>query len=325
LRLLVIGGTRFLGRAIVDAALGHGHEVTLFNRGKTNPNLYPGLHTILGDRVHDAGVLRGRDFDVAIDVAGTHPAEVGPLVEILRGSVEHYVFVSTISVYADHSVPQVEGQAVLSVREDQSPGEAYGAAKAASERLVISAFGQRALVVRPGLIVGPHDATDRFAYWPRRIARGGRVLAPGGPAHSCQFIDVRDLGSWIVHGAESRLVGTFNATGRPTTLGELLARCQAVITASSSELVWVDDSALIGAGVSRWMGVPLWITEPGWEAANRASIDNALAAGLHCRSVDETIADTLAWDLARGGPPPGREGLSADEEARLLAACRLRA
>src|SRR5205085_5601830 len=148
LRLLVIGGTRFLGRAIVDAALGHGHEVTLFNRGKTNPHLYPGLHTILGDRVHDAGVLRGRDFDVAIDVAGTHPAEVGPLVEILRGSVEHYVFVSTISVYADHSIPQVEGQAVLSVREDQSPGEAYGAAKAASDRLVISAFGQCALVVR---------------------------------------------------------------------------------------------------------------------------------------------------------------------------------
>ena len=320
MRLLVIGGTRFLGRAIVDAALGRGHDVTLFNRGKTNPNLYPGLRTVLGDRAHDAGLLRGLRFDVAVDVAGIHPAEVRPLVEALGRGVDHYIFVSTISVYADHSIPQVEGQPTLAMREGQGPGEAYGAAKAASEELVTSAFGPRALVVRPGLIVGPHDPTDRFAYWPRRIARGGRVLAPGGPAHPCQFIDVRDLGSWIVCSAETRLAGTFNATGRPSTLGELLARCQAVITASSSELVWVDDARLIAAGVHRWMGVPLWIAEPGWESANETSIDMAVAARLTFRSIDETIVDTLAWDLARGGPAPGHEGLSKDDEARLLAA-----
>lgn len=321
MRLLVIGGTRFLGRAIVDAALGHGHDITFFNRGKTNPTLYPGLPTVHGDRTGDAGLLRGLTFDVAIDVAGTHPAEVRPLIEVLRDSIEHYVFVSTISVYADHSIPQVEGQPVLSVREGQSPGEAYGAAKAASERLVTSAFEDKALVVRPGLIVGPHDPTDRFAYWPRRIARGGRVLAPGGPDHPCQFIDVRDLGAWIVRGAESGLAGAFNATGHPSTLGHLLDRCQAVITASSSQLVWLDDAALIAAGVGRFMGVPLWVTEPGWEAVSQASIEKALAAGLCFRPVDETIADTLAWDLARGGPPPGHEGLSSEREAELLAVC----
>jgi 2'-hydroxyisoflavone reductase len=147
------------------------------------------------------------------------------------------------------------------------------------------------------------------------------VLAPGGPEHPCQFIDVRDLAAWIVHGAECRLAGTFNATGQPRTLGAFLARCQAVITASSSELVWIDDETLIAAGVNRWMGVPLWITEPGWEAASDVSIDKALSAGLRFRSLDHTIADTLAWDLARGGPPQGHEGLSEDDERRLLIAC----
>lgn len=318
MKILVIGGTRFLGRAIVDAALGHGHDVTLFNRGKTNPGLYPGLKTILGDRITDAHLVAGLDFDAVVDVAGKHPGEVSPILQNVCAIAGRYVFVSTISVYADHSVPQVEGQAVLEMREDQSAGEAYGAAKAASEELVISAFGERALVIRPGLIVGPHDQTDRFAYWPRRIATGGRVLAPGGPEHPCQFIDVRDLGEWIVRGAEEGLSGTFNATGKASTLGELLSRCQAVIGASKCELVWVPDDRLIRAGVTRWMGVPLWVTEPGWEAANRASIDKALAAGLAFRSLDETIADTLAWDLARGGPPPGQEGLSPTREAELL-------
>jgi 2'-hydroxyisoflavone reductase len=318
--LLVIGGTRFLGRAIVDAALGHGHQVTLFNRGRTNPDLYPGLRLIRADRNRDAGLLAAEPFDAAIDVAGMQPSEVEPIVVATRGSVGRYVFVSTISVYADHSVPQVEGQGVLLPREGQGPGEAYGAAKAASEQLVRDAFGERALVVRPGLIVGGHDPTDRFAYWPRRIAAGGRVLAPGGPDHPCQFIDVRDLGRFVVHAVERELAGTFNATGVPTTLGQLLESCQRVICGSVSELVWVPDEALIAAGVARWMGVPLWVTEPGWEAHAAASIERAMGAGLSFRPVEETISGTLAWDLARGGPPEGREGLSAEREAELLAA-----
>ncbi|MGI8493218.1 MAG: NAD-dependent epimerase/dehydratase family protein [Acidimicrobiales bacterium] len=318
MRLLVIGGTRFLGRAIVDAALGHGHDVTLSNRGRSNPGLYPGLETVIGDRVRDAGLLAGNTFDVAIDVAGMEPSDVTPMVKVLCDVVARYVFVSTVSVYADHSVPQVEDHAVLDLRDGQSPGEAYGAAKGACERIVQSAFGERALVARPGLIVGPHDQTDRFAYWPRRIARGGRVLAPGGPAHPAQFIDVRDLGSWIVHGAESGLGGVFNATGHPTTLGDLLGRCQEVIVGASSELVWVGDERLSKEGVEPWMGVPLWNAVPGWEGANQVSIDKAVSAGLRFRRVEETIADTLAWDLARGGPRPGHEGLSAQREEELL-------
>ena len=321
MNVLVIGGTRFLGRAIVEAALGHGHAVTLFNRGRSNPGLFPGLGRIRGDRVADAGLLGAESFDVAIDVAGMAPTDVAPVVDALAGRVGRYVFVSTISVYADHSIPQVEGAPTLPVREGQAPGEAYGAAKAAAEAVVSRVFGERALVVRPGLIVGPHDPTDRFAYWPRRIARGGRVLAPGGPGHPCQFIDVRDLGSWIVRGAEDDLAGTFNATGAPSTLGELLASCQKVVTAARSELVWVNDQSLLDAKVEPWMGVPLWVKVPGWEAHAEASIDRALSAGLAFRPIGETIADTLAWDLARGGPPSGREGLSTESEAELLAAC----
>ncbi len=319
--ILVVGGTRFLGPAIVEAALGRGHRVTLFNRGRSNPVLFPGLRQIRGDRVADAGLLGAESFDVAIDVAGMAPADVAPVVNALVGRVGLYVFVSTISVYADHSIPQVEGQRTLPVRKGQGPGEAYGASKAAAEAVVTEAFAERALVIRPGLIVGPHDRTDRFAYWPRRIARGGRVLAPGGPGHACQFIDVRDLGSWIVRGAENDLSGTFNATGIPTTLGELLNSCQKVITAARSELVWVSDQALLDAKVEPWMGVPLWVKVPGWEAHAEASIDKALATGLAFRSIEETIADTLVWDLARGGPPPGQEGLSAEREAQLLTVC----
>jgi 2'-hydroxyisoflavone reductase len=166
MRVLVVGGTKFLGRALVDAALGHGHGVTLFNRGKTNPGLYPGLELIRGDRRHDAQKLTGRAFDLVIDVAGMDPDEVGPIVEVLRGSASHYVFISTVSVYADHSGPQSEGDPVILPGDALSPGQPYGAGKAAAEKLVVEAFGERALVVRPGLIVGPHDPTDRFPTGP---------------------------------------------------------------------------------------------------------------------------------------------------------------
>jgi len=315
--ILIVGGTRFLGRAIVDAALGRGHELTLFNRGTTDPALFPGLETILGDRCHDASKLSGRSFDAVIDVPGMNPGDVRPVVDAVSSFVERYVFVSTVSVYADHSTPQVEGQPVLVPAEGQDPGVAYGAGKAAAEEVVINAFGDKALVARPGLIVGPHDPTDRFAYWPRRIARGGRVLAPGGPDHPAQFIDVRDLASWIMTAAEDGLGGVFNATGRPTTLGAVLEACQRVVTAPS-ELVWVDDEDLLAAGVNPWMGVPLWIRVPGWEAHAEVGIERASASGLVFRSLEETVRDTLAWDLARGGPSQGAEGLSHEWEQELL-------
>jgi len=316
-KLLVVGGTRFLGPAIVHAALGRGHVVTLFNRGISDPGLFPGLETVHGDRRQDASKLSGRPFDVVVDVAGMESGDVRPVIEAVSPFVDRYVFVSTVSVYADHSIPQIEGQSVLAPAEGQGPGEAYGAGKAAAEDVVVHAFGDKALVVRPGLIVGPHDPTDRFAYWPRRIARGGRVLAPGGPDHPAQFIDVRDLASWIIAASEDGMGGTFNATGHPTTLGAVLEACQRVVSASS-ELVWVKDDDLLAAGVNPWMGVPLWIRVPGWQAHAEVDIERALAAGLIFRPIDETVRDTLAWDVARGGLSQGAEGLTREREQELL-------
>jgi 2'-hydroxyisoflavone reductase len=316
--LLVLGGTKFLGRAIVDAALGRGHDVTLFNRGLTNPSLYPGLTTIKGDR-RTGGLqqLADRRFDAVVDVAAMLPEDVAPSSELLRGTVGRYVLISTLSVYADHGGPQVEGDTVLEQHEGQDVGTAYGSGKAAAERVVVGAFGDRALVVRPGLIVGPYDPTDRFAYWPRRMARGGRVLAPPRQ-HPTQFIDVRDLGQWIVHGVEAGLGGTFNATGVAGTMGDVIDACREVLAVRPTEMVWSSDEDLLATGLNPWMGLPLWIAAPGWEGASQADITRALANGLSLRPPRDTVRDTLIWDLARGGPPAGTEGLSAQREVELL-------
>jgi 2'-hydroxyisoflavone reductase len=320
MEILVLGGTRFLGRAIVEAALGRGHQVTLFNRGETNPHLFPGLETIKGDRTADVSGLAGREFDAAIDVAAMLPEHVEKTVGALRGDVAKYVFISTVSVYANHDITQKEGNAVLELREGMDEAEAYGANKAACESVVTGDFGRRSLIIRPGLIVGPHDPTDRFAYWPRRVARGGRVLAPGGPAHPAQFIDVRDLGSWVVHAVEHGLSGIYNATGEPSTLGVLLDACQEILAAHTAELVWVSDELLLGAGVEPWMGIPLWTAAEDWGSASDVDIRRALGAGLSFRPLIDTVRDTLVWDLARGGPDAGSEGLSAEREAELLTA-----
>jgi 2'-hydroxyisoflavone reductase len=316
-RLLVLGGTRFLGRAIVDAALARGHQLTLFNRGISNPDLFPGLETVHGDRRQGLAPLAGRQFDAVVDVAAMTPDHVAPAVDALESAVDRYLFVSTVSVYADHSVPQREEDAVIELREGLDFGAAYGANKAAAERVVVDAFGDRALVVRPGFIVGPYDQTDRFAYWPRRIARGGRVLAP--PAeHSTQFIDVRDLARWIVLGAEKGLGGTYNATGPTGSMGQLIDACLEAVATPSCSIEWASDAQLLAAGLDPWMGIPMWIAAPGWEGANQVVTERAQAAGLIVRPLGQTVADTLAWDLARGGPDPGNEGLSAAREAEIL-------
>jgi 2'-hydroxyisoflavone reductase len=318
MKVLILGGTRFLGRAIVDAALGRGDTVTMFNRGRTNPGLYPGLETITGDRAGDLAALAGRRWDVVVDVAAYDPEVVRRSAQALAGATERYVFVSTVSVYADHGVRQVEDAAVIGLRDGLPAGDLYGARKAAAERIASGTFGDRCLIARPGLIVGPHDPTDRFAYWPRRIARGGRVLAPGDPADPVQFIDVRDLAGWIADAYRRGLGGVFNVTGEPMPFGVLLERC-VTATGSDAELAWVPGDRLLAAGVDPWMGVPLWIGAPGWEGANDVDVSRALAAGLSFRPLTDTIRDTLSWDLARGGPAPGDEGLRAEEEQRLLA------
>jgi 2'-hydroxyisoflavone reductase len=318
MRLLVLGGTKFLGRATVDAALARGYELTLFNRGRTNPDLYPDVETIHGDRTEDLIGLEAREWDAVLDMATFLPRVVRLSVDALRGRVGRYVYVSSISAYADFTVAPVEGAAVAELADPNSESlDDYGALKAACERIVADAYGDAALIVRPGLIVGPHDPTDRFTYWPRRIAAGGRVLAPAPPDAPVQFIDVRDLGQWIVQATEGGESGVFNATGEPTTLAGLLDACQAV--SGPVDVVWVPSEKLVEAGVGEWMELPLWIAAPEFAAMQRADVSKAMQAGLTFRPLAETIADTLAWDAHRESPVAEGVGLTPERERELLA------
>ena len=319
MRILVLGGTRFVGRAIADAALGRGDTVTLFNRGKSNPGLFPGVETVIGDRTVDLALLDGREFDVVMDVACYDPAVARLSAEAFRGRTGRYVFVSSVSVYASQRTTeaQLEDAPVAELKPDVPDyPDNYGANKALCEQIVQDLYRERALVARPGLISGPNDPTDRFPYWPRRIARGGRVLAPGDPGDLTQVVDVRDLAAFLLDGCHRDRGGVFNVTGAPRPFGILLDLCRTA-TYSDAELEWISTDRLVAAGVDPGMGIPLWVGEPGYEAFNDVDSSHAVAAGLACRPVTDTIRDTLAWDLGRGGPE--KEGLSPAEEERLLA------
>jgi len=317
-RILVLGGTRFAGRAIVEAALGRGDTVTLFNRGQSNPGLYPGVETVAGDRTADLSPLDGRDFDAVVDVAAYEPETARLSAEAFADRTGRYVFVSTVSVYADQSTTaaQLEDAPLAQLKPGADFAENYGANKALCEGIVRGIYGDRALIGRPGLISGPHDTTDRFPYWPRRLARGGRVLAPGDPGDLTQVIDARDLAAFLLDGIHHDRGGVFNLTGAPRPFGILLDLCRGAVY-SDAQLVWIPSDRLTAAGVDPGGGIPLWVAEPGYEAFNDVDSSRALGAGLAYRSVTETIRDTLAWDLARGGPE--RDGLAPQEEERLLA------
>jgi 2'-hydroxyisoflavone reductase len=318
-RILVLGGTRFAGRAIVEAALGRGDTVTLFNRGITNRGLFPGVETVIGDRTEDLLPLGRREFDAVVDVACYDPATARVSAEALAGRVGRYVFVSTVSVYASQATTEAqrEDAPLAELKPDVADRlENYGANKALCEAVIREAYGERALIGRPGLISGPHDPTDRFPYWPRRIARGGRVLAPGDAGDLTQVIDVRDLAAFLLDGIHRGRGGVYNLTGAARPFGILLDLCRTA-TYSDAELTWVPTDRLVAAGVDPGAGIPLWVGEPGYEAFNDVDSSRALGAGLSCRSLTETIRDTLAWDLGRGGPE--KQGLDPDEEARLLA------
>jgi len=318
-QLLVLGGTRFLGRALVDDALARDHEVTLFNRGQTNPELFPEAEKLRGDRTRDVSALAGREWDAVLDVATLLPRVVRLSVEALRGRVGRCAYVSSVSVYADQSRPPVEGAPLLELEDPSDESiESYGALKAACERVVEDAFGEAATIVRPGLIVGPHDPTDRFTYWPVRVAAGGEVLAPGSPDDPVQFVDVRDLAAWILDLTERGTGGVFNATGESMPFQRLLDECRSV-SGSDARFTWVPSETLLEAGVEEWMGVPLWIASPGWDAANRVVVERAIEAGLSFRPLPETIRDTLAWHAEREWPLAEGVGLSSERERELLA------
>lgn len=316
MRLLVLGGPRFLGRALADAALSRGHELTFFNRGRTGPELYPEVQRLVGDRRGDLTALGGRRWDAVVDTSGYLPADVGASAEALAGS-GRYCFVSSVSVYADFSVPANEESAVAELGDlpaDEVTDESYGPLKALCEDAVRTVFDDRALVLRPGLIVGPHDPTGRFTYWPHRVARGGEVLAPGPPERRTQVIDVRDLAEWAIELCERDVGGTYNAIHPGVAFGELLDTCRSV-TASDAEPTWVTDAFLLEQGVGEWMELPLWLADPAFAAADDVEVRRALAAGLRFRPLAETVRGTL--DLAE---TTEAAGLAPEREAALLAA-----
>lgn len=325
MRLLILGGTLFLGRHLTQAALARGHDVTLFNRGLHNADLFPDVETLRGDRDGDLTSLEGRQWDAAIDVHGRVPRIVRASAALLAPAVGHYTFVSTTSVYGDQSIPHMDEHAPLATIADPTvedpTGPNYGPLKVLSEQAVEAALPGRALIIRPGLIVGPHDPTNRFTYWPHRVAQGGDVLAPDGPEHPARFIDARDLATWTIRMIESGTTGTYNARGPNETLtfGELLASCR-TITGSDARFVWVGEQFLLAAGVAPYTEMPLWIPNLP-ERAGFYSIDSsrAIAAGLTFRPVAETIRDTIAWDATQPPDAPRPCGLRPERERELLA------
>ncbi|HEY3962350.1 MAG TPA: SDR family oxidoreductase [Gaiellaceae bacterium] len=323
MKLVVLGGTKFLGRHVVDAALARGDEVTIFTRGQTNPDLYPGVEHLAGDRDGKLDALAGRTWDGVVDTSGYVPRVVRQSAELLRDAIGRYVFVSSVSAYGDHSTPLTESSPLARLEDPltEEVEAAYGALKAACEHVIDEVFDERATSVRAGLIVGPYDATERFTYWPRRIAEGGEVLAPGDPEAPVQFIDARDLAQWLLLLAERGPGGPLNATGPAArmTMRGTLERIKNGLGAECT-FTWVDDEPLLAAEVGPWMELPLWL--PGTEYAGmmQADISRALAAGLTLRSVEETARDTLAWALQAGEQ---RETLSRAREAELLAANRV--
>jgi 2'-hydroxyisoflavone reductase len=325
-RVLVLGGTRFVGRHLAAAALARGHRVTLLNRGVSAPGLFPEAEHLRGDRsAGEVGALAGRRFDAVLDPSGYHPPEVEATSRALRGSAGHYTFVSSISAYtqplpagADESTPllQAEGPPPAEIAGERD----YGALKALCELALERALPERLLRVRPGLIVGPFDYSERFTYWPRRIAEGGPALA-AEPAQPVQLIDARDLAGWILDCVETGRTGVYNAVGpeRPLAMAELLAAC-ADVAGDGGEPVWVGDDFLLERGVEPWEELPLWVPLP-YAGLLQVDGSRAYAAGLRARALGETIADTLRWDRSR---PPGerRERLSRERERGLLAAWR---
>lgn len=317
MKLLVLGGTGFLGRALVEAALGRGHEVTLFNRGQTNPDLFPEAEKLRGDRAVDP-IPEGR-WDVVVDTSGYLPGVVRHSADALRDSVERYVFVSSISVYADLSVGPTESSpraelGDMPIDDLRADYGNYGPLKALCEDVVTELFGERAVIVRPGLIVGPHDPTGRFTYWPHRIARGGEFVVPGPRESTVQFVDVRDLGEWIVDLGERRETGTFNATHPGLSWAELVEACQRV-AGNDGRPVWVDCEFLATQGVGEWLELPLWIQERESIGMMQADVSRALGAGLAFRPLDDTVRATL--ELAE---PMDDAGLKPKREAELLRA-----
>jgi nucleoside-diphosphate-sugar epimerase len=322
MRILVLGGTVFLGRHVAAEALGRGHELTLFTRGVHGAGLFGAAERLVGDRAGDLSALEQGEWDAVIDTSGYEAEHVGRLAERLADRAGHYVFVSSCNAYPGWPEEHVDEDSPVWQTDDAD----YGPQKAAGERAVAAAFPGRFATVRAGLICGPHDNVFRLPWWVRRIGAGGRVPAPGDPAQPVQLIDARDLAAFMVDVAEQGVAGAFNGTSPAgtQTMGEVLAAAVAA-TGADAELVWIPDERLQALAVEPWVELPLWLPATAFPGTWTIGTERAQAAGLRARPVAETVADVWTW-LRDGGereldewrsqhrPPP----MAPDRERQLL-------
>ncbi len=337
LEILILGGTRFLGRFLVNAARERGHHVTLFNRGN-NGDIFPEFELLKGDRDGDLQVLKGRKWDAAIDTSGFIPRTVSKSCQLLN-HVNHYTYISSISVYKDPSKPGIDEQAEVHTLDSEEVekithgtagpiyGEYYGPLKALSEKAAEKELPGKILVVRSGQIVGPYDYTDRLPYWIKRLSEGGEVLSPGRPNRPIQFIDVKDLARWVIQLIEQNVTGTFNAVGpdKTLTMEQLLKECKRV-SRSDATFTWVSEKFLLDNNVEPWGEMPLWIPEeyplPGaekpWNGFLAVNNKKAMNIGLTFRPLSETLKDILDWEQNRPQGHERKAGMDRQRENKLL-------
>ena len=338
MKILLLGGTVFLGHHLVEAALARGHEMTLFNRGLHGSHTSSPVEELRGDRNGNLALLRGRHWDAVIDTSGYVPSQVQASARLLADAVKQYVFVSSISVYSDFNVVGMDETAPVGTltpeqvqeAEQRTPsdngviaqdyGEMYGPLKALCEQVTSEMMPGRVLTIRPGLIVGPYDYSDRFTYWPRRVAQGGEVLAPGRPERPVQYIDARDLADWIIQMIEREQNGVYHATQPAShlTMQQVLEACKTV-SGSDATFTWLSDNFLLEMGVAPWSQLPLWLPEEADSAGFLSlNVQKALSAGLTFRPVTTTVRDTLQWDAHRSTQEKRYAGLDPEQEKRVL-------
>ncbi|MGP4081128.1 SDR family oxidoreductase [Pseudalkalibacillus sp. R45] len=337
MKVLILGGTRFLGKALVEEALKRGHEITLFNRG-TNKEAFPEVEQLIGNRDSDVSILKNRKWDVVIDTCGFSPHQIKKIGAVLGDNIEHYTYISSISAYKDWIPPHITEDYLLqpmppadklkAVEEGKiSPYEFYGELKVLCEKEAEKRWPGRVLHIRAGLLVGPFDYTNRLPYWVQRVAQGGKVLVPGRPDRPVQLIDIKDIATWVFNMAENRKAGTFNVTGPDyeLTIEELLNNCKAV-TNSDAEFVWAEEQFILKHKVQPWTEMPLWIpehfplegeSEPCRGSFFLISIEKAVNAGLSLRPLEDTIFDVDQWERTRKDTER-KAGLSREREQELL-------
>lgn len=322
MKLLLLGGTGFLGRHLVEAALSRRHTITLFHRGQTYPDLFPDIERIKGDREKDLAVLKGRHWNSVIDTCGYLPRMVRDSAQFFSAAVDHYTFISTLDAYGVTNMVGIDesySAGTLTDPVEEITATTYGPLKALCEQAAENALPGRVLIIRPGLIVGPSDPTDRFSYWPRRMAQGGEILVPDRKDQPVQFIDVRDLAQWTIHMVEMAQTGIYNTTGPDyaLTLEQVLEQCR-LVCESNARFTWVSEAFLTEHEVMPWMELPLCIPSTLGVGLSAVNSDKAMKAGLTFRPLAGTIRDTLAWEIGHPTEISSGASLKPEREKELL-------